>query len=110
MACSSALRRLLQPILQALCSVRERPHSAEPMFESKTPIRNRLMDTIDLVVDFATLGEYGLEPLEGAEAACAGERCELDGRRAAWEAIATLRRGSRCGHQRASAHAGRSRG
>jgi hypothetical protein len=90
----------MQVILQAPGSVRERPHSAEPMFESKTPIRNRLMDTIDLVVDFATLGEYGLEPLEGAETACAGERCELDGRRAAWEAIATTRRGSQCGQQR----------
>jgi len=80
------------------------------MFESKTPIRNRLMDTLDLVVDFATLGEYGLEPLEGAEVACAGRRCELDGRRAAWEAIATSRRGSQCEPQRAAAHAGRSRG
>jgi hypothetical protein len=66
------------------------------MFESKTHIRTRLMDKLDLVVDFATLGEYGLEPLEGAEVACASERCDLDGRRVAWEAIATPRRGSQC--------------
>jgi hypothetical protein len=79
------------------------------MFESKTHIRTRLMDTIDLVVDFATLGEYGLEPLE-AETACAGERCELDGRRVAWEAIATPRRGSRCELQRETVRAGRTRG
>ena len=72
------------------------------MLERKTSIRTRLMDTIDLVVDFATLGEYGLEPLNGAEAACAGERCELDGRRAAWEATATLRRGSPCERRRAT--------
>ncbi len=58
------------------------------------------MDTIDLVVDFATLGEYGLEPLEEAETACAGERCEVDGRRAAWEVVATTRRGSQCESQR----------
>jgi hypothetical protein len=80
------------------------------MFESKTQIRTRLIDTIDLVVDFATLGEYGLEPLEGAEAACAGERCELDGRRAGWEAIATPRRGSLCEPQRMSLRLERSRG
>ena len=80
------------------------------MFESKTPIRTRLMDTLDLVVDFATLGEYGLEPLDGPEAACAGERCELDGRRAGWEAIATPRRGSQCEPQRMSLRLERSRG
>lgn len=68
------------------------------------------MDTIDLVVDFATLGEYGLEALEGPETACAGERCELDGRRAAWEVTATPRRGSQCEPQRVSVHAGRTRG
>ena len=67
------------------------------------------MDKLDLVVDFATLGEYGLEPIEGAEVACAGERCELDGRRAAWEAIAAPRRGSRCEPQRATLRTGRTR-
>jgi hypothetical protein len=66
------------------------------MFEAKTKIRTRLIDTLDLVVDFATLGEYGLEPVDPAEATCAGGRCELDGRRAGWEALATPRRGSRC--------------
>ncbi len=68
------------------------------------------MDTLDLVVDFATLGEYGLEPLDGPEAACAGERCELDGRRAGWEAIATPRRGSQCEPLRVSLRLERSRG
>jgi len=64
------------------------------MFDSKTKIRNRLVDTLDLVVDFATLGEYGLEPLDAADEACAGGRCDHDGRKAAWEALATPRRGS----------------
>ncbi len=66
------------------------------------------MDTIDLVVDFATLGEYGLETVEAAKTACAGERCELDGRRAAWEASATLRRGSQCAPQRVTSRLERS--
>ena len=68
------------------------------MFDKKTKIRNHLLDTFDLVVDFATLGEYGLEPLEAAEKACAGGRCEQEGRKADWEALATPRRGS-CGSQ-----------
>jgi len=71
------------------------------MFESKIKIRNRLVDTLDLVVDFATLGEYGLEPLETAEEACAGGRCEQEGRKAGWEAATTPRRGS-CGSQSAT--------
>ncbi len=61
------------------------------------------MDAIDFVVDIATLGEYGLEPLEAAETPCTGRRCEQDGRTAAWEALATPRRGSRCGTERESA-------
>lgn len=44
---------------------------------------------IDLLVEFATLGEYGLEPLP------ADGSCELDGQRAGWEALATPRRGCR---------------
>jgi hypothetical protein len=34
------------------------------MFDSKQTLTHRLADTADLVIDFATLGEYGLEPLE----------------------------------------------
>lgn len=101
MALQSPLRRFMQPVLQNMRSVRARPHSGEPMFDSKTKIRNRLVDTFDLVVDFATLGEYGLEPLEAAEEACAGGRCDHDGRRAGWEAATTPRRGS-CGSQSAT--------
>ena len=33
------------------------------MFDTKTSRRERLADAADLVIDFATLGEYGLEPV-----------------------------------------------
>jgi len=74
------------------------------VFDSKIKIRNRLIDTIDLVVDLATLGEYGLEPLDAAEEACAGGRCEQEGRKAGWEAFATPRRGSCNSHSPARPH------
>jgi hypothetical protein len=32
------------------------------MFDSKTTLTGRLTDAVDLLIDFATLGEYGLEP------------------------------------------------
>jgi hypothetical protein len=31
------------------------------MFDSKTKLTHRLTDAADLLIDFATLGEYGLE-------------------------------------------------
>jgi hypothetical protein len=34
------------------------------MFDSRKDISDRAADTIDLVIDFATLGEYGLEPVD----------------------------------------------
>ena len=58
------------------------------MFERRDNPAGLLAGAIDLLVDFATLGEYGLEPLP------ADGRCELDGLRAGWEALATSRRGS----------------
>jgi hypothetical protein len=33
------------------------------MFDTKTSSRERLEDAADLIIDFATLGEYGLEPV-----------------------------------------------
>jgi hypothetical protein len=33
------------------------------MFDSKTSFTARLTDAVDLLIDFATLGEYGLEPV-----------------------------------------------
>ena len=43
------------------------------MFDSKTTLPARLTDAVDLLIDFATLGEYGLEPV-GAPAACRPRR------------------------------------
>ena len=40
------------------------------MFDSKKSVATRAADAADLVIDFATLGEYGLEPVD------AGRPCE----------------------------------
>jgi hypothetical protein len=40
-----------------------------------TSLTQRLADAADLIIDFATLGEYGLEPIEQPPAQCrAGRR------------------------------------
>jgi hypothetical protein len=41
------------------------------MFDPKTNITNRLTDAADLLIDFATLGEYGLEPAGRTRQGCA---------------------------------------
>jgi hypothetical protein len=40
------------------------------MFDSKQTLTNRLADAVDLAIDFATLGEYGLEPVQSAPRVC----------------------------------------
>lgn len=40
------------------------------MFDSKTNLTARLTDAVDLLIDFATLGEYGLEPAGRAAPNC----------------------------------------
>ena len=40
------------------------------MFDSKQTLTNRLADTVDLLIDFATLGEYGLEPVGRTAPSC----------------------------------------
>jgi hypothetical protein len=45
------------------------------MFDSKQTLTHRLADAADLLIDFATLGEYGLEPV-GRTA----QPCEADHR------------------------------
>lgn len=40
------------------------------MFDSKTQITDRLTDAVDLLIDFATLGEYGLEPVGRTRQGC----------------------------------------
>lgn len=67
------------------------------MFERFNNLKERVTDAVDLMIDFTTLGEYGLETPATAAKACAPEasgRCEQDGLRAGWEAVATSRRGS----------------
>jgi hypothetical protein len=34
------------------------------MFANKKNFSNHLVDAVDLTIDFATLGEYGLEPVD----------------------------------------------
>ncbi len=42
------------------------------MFDSRNTLGGRLADAVDLMIDFATLGEYGLEPLEVRPPSCEG--------------------------------------
>ncbi len=44
------------------------------MFDSKTNISERLANAVDLLIDFATLGEYGLEPATRPAPACESRR------------------------------------
>jgi len=43
----------------------------EHMFSSTTKPHRRLTDAVDLLIDFATLGEYGLEPVGRTRQDCA---------------------------------------
>jgi len=51
-------------------------------------LTRRVLCAVDLAIDFATLGEYGLEPVP-AQGPCR----ERPGPRTGWEALATARRG-----------------
>jgi hypothetical protein len=44
------------------------------MFDSRMTIAARLSDAADLIIDFATLGEYGLEPVFPRPPACEARR------------------------------------
>jgi len=44
------------------------------MFETKKSFSGQLADATDLMIDFATLGEYGLEPVERPVPSCEGRR------------------------------------
>jgi hypothetical protein len=68
------------------------------MFHGHKGIGQKLLDAVDLTIDLATLGEYGLEPLP-ADGPCrelTDRRPTL--RRSGWEALPTARRGA-CGHR-----------
>ena len=40
------------------------------MFDSKQTLTERVADATDLLIDFATLGEYGLEPVQPPARSC----------------------------------------
>ena len=44
------------------------------MFDSKQTLTERLGDAVDLFIDFATLGEYGLEPAPRPAPSCQSRR------------------------------------
>jgi hypothetical protein len=44
------------------------------MFDSKTKLTRRFADAVDLLIDFATLGEYGLEPADTPALPCEARR------------------------------------
>jgi hypothetical protein len=44
------------------------------MFDEKTNLAGRLTDAVDLLIDFATLGEYGLEPAARPTPSCESRR------------------------------------
>lgn len=48
------------------------------MFDSKQTLTKRLSDAVDLAIDFATLGEYGLEPIEAPSNPCEARRAHLN--------------------------------
>jgi hypothetical protein len=68
------------------------------MMKTEKRFAQRMLGAFDLAIDFATLGEYGLEPLPerepDLEIVPANEPCrERPGRKTGWEALAAVRRG-----------------
>jgi hypothetical protein len=66
------------------------------MFDSKTKITNRLTDAADLLIDFATLGEYGLEPVGRTRQGCADLPASSTPRRPTPPATRASARSSSC--------------
>lgn len=44
------------------------------MFDTRKTVTTRMGDAVDLTIDFATLGEYGLEPVGPAPQPCEGRQ------------------------------------
>ncbi len=59
-------------------------------------IGQELLGGVDLAIDLATLGEYGLEPLPAGGPCREQTECRPTHRLSGWEALPTARRGA-CG-------------
>ena len=80
--------------------------ATRPRHERRSRRLARLLSGVDLAIDLATLGEYGLEPLP-AEAPCRTRRPTLT---SAWEALPAPRgRRGECGRPARAYGAGLSR-
>jgi hypothetical protein len=44
------------------------------MFDSRKTLSHYVVDAVDLAIDFATLGEYGLEPVDPRPLSCEARR------------------------------------
>jgi hypothetical protein len=62
------------------------------MSKTREQLMDRAAGAVDLLIDFATLGEYGLEPV-GAPGAGACESAVQDFSWSGWEALGRARRG-----------------
>ncbi len=80
-----------------------RPLASLQMLHGRTDLGQQVASGVDLVIDFATLGEYGLEPQPEpagsgwrADGSCRErtDRRPRPSRRPGWEASATTRRGA----------------
>ncbi len=68
-------------------------------------LSQRVLGAVDLAIEFATLGEYGLEEIDSETPAVAGDHCRRErSGRAGWEALATARRRRRCDTPRITAN------
>lgn len=58
------------------------------MFDSRKDLSDRMVNAVDLAIDFATLGEYGLEPVDPPARPCEARRRIGTSRRStgAWNA------------------------
>jgi hypothetical protein len=64
------------------------------MFDRRQALGQRLLSAADLAIDFATLGEYGLEPIPADGPRERPGHAPLSRRAVGWEAFASARRGA----------------
>jgi hypothetical protein len=75
------------------------------MFDRQQALGHRLLSAADLAIDFATLGEYGLEPIPAAGPRERPGHAPSSRRAAGWEAFTSARRGACRARRSTSAHA-----